>query len=244
MTNTNVASVLLSDQPASSLPWKDRTLDERLAAAQEFLRGTKPSLADLRNLAAALKDNDKRFTHARRLLVRARRHDDYKKQDEKTRRKVLQQLALCTYKDDDLPAERRFKRALDWLQEIATLDELKDQESLCLAGAIFKRQWETTGQISFLKQSLAFYRRGHEVAGPTSLVYDGYGAINAAFVSDLMRSKKRRPDRTRLRSPNTRKPPINGAPKSSDCCPRKPRLPIPSRLGGCGLRSPRRTSAC
>jgi predicted acylesterase/phospholipase RssA len=184
MTNTNVASVL--DQPASSLPWKDRTPDQRLDAAQEFLRGTKPSFADLRNLAAALKDNDKRFTHARRLLLRALRHDEYKKQDEKTRRKVLQQLALCTYKDDDLPAERRFKRALDWLQEIATLDELMDQESLCLAGAIFKRQWETTGQISFLKQSLDFYRRGHEVAGPTSLDYDGYGAINAAFVSDLI----------------------------------------------------------
>ena len=186
MTSTNVSSVSLSDHPSSSLPWKDRTPADRLAAAQEFLRGTKPSFADLRDLAAALKDNDRRFTHARRLLVRARRHDDYKKQDERRRHKILQQLALCTYKDDDLPAERRFKRALDWLQEIATLDELKDQESLCLAGAIFKRQWETSGQIASLKQSLAFYRRGHEAAGPTSLVFDGYGAINAAFVSDLI----------------------------------------------------------
>jgi len=186
MTSTNVSPVSLSDHPASSLPWKDRTPADRLAAAQEFLRGAKPSFADLRDLAAALKDNDKRFTHARRLLVRARRHDDYKKQDERRRHKILQQLALCTYKDDDLPAERRFKRALDWLQEIATLDELKDQESLCLAGAIFKRQWETSGQIASLKQSLAFYRRGHEAAGPTSLVFDGYGAINAAFVSDLI----------------------------------------------------------
>jgi len=78
MTSTNVASVSLPDRPPSSPSWKDRTPADRLAAAQEFLRGTRPSFADLRDLAAALKDNDKRFTHARRLLVRARRHDDYK----------------------------------------------------------------------------------------------------------------------------------------------------------------------
>jgi predicted acylesterase/phospholipase RssA len=186
MTSTNVSSVSPSDQPAASLPWKDRTPDKRLEAAQNFLRGTKPTFAGLLDLAAALKDIDKRFTHARRLLVRARRHEDYKKQDEKKRRKILQQLALCTYKDDDLPAERRFKRALEWLQEIATLDELNDQESLCLAGAIFKRQWETTGQIACLKQSYEFYHRGHEAAGPATPGYDGYGAINAAFVADLI----------------------------------------------------------
>jgi hypothetical protein len=81
--------------------------------------------------------------HARRLLVPARRHDDYRKQSDKTRRRILQQLALCTYKDDDLPAERRFKR-----------------------------QWETTGQIASLKQSLAFYLRGHEAAGPATPVYE------------------------------------------------------------------------
>jgi len=186
MTAISVSSVSSLTPPRSPIPWKDRTPSERLAAAQDFLRGTRPSFADLRDLAGALKDSDKRFTHARRLLVRALRHEDYKKQDEKTRRKVLQQLALCTYKDDDLPAERRSKRALDWLQEIATLDELKDQESLCLVGAILKRQWETTGRIAYLKRSLVFYLRGHNAAGPTTAEYDGYGAINAAFVADLI----------------------------------------------------------
>ena len=188
MTKTDVSSVATASvaQRPSSCPWKDRSPAERRSAAEDFLRGTKASFAELCELAAALKDADKRFTHARRLLLRARRHDDYKKQDEKTRRRILQQLALCTYKDDDLPAERRFRRALDWLREIATLDELKDQESLCLVGAIFKRQWETTGRIASLKQSLEFYLRGHEAAGPTTTAYDGYGAINAAFVSDLI----------------------------------------------------------
>jgi hypothetical protein len=214
MTNTNVASVLLSDQPASSLPWKDRTPDERLAAAQEFLRGTKPSFADLRNLAAALKDNDKRFTHARRLLVRARRHDDYKEQDEKTRHKVLQQLALCTYKDDDLPAERRFKRALDWLQEIAKLDELKDQG----ASASPARSSNASG-----KRPVRFHfssGRSLTIAAGTRPRDRRRSFMTATAPSTRrssptsLRSKKRRPDRTRLRSPNTRKPPINGAPKS------------------------------
>jgi predicted acylesterase/phospholipase RssA len=187
MTGTSVSSTPPFNPPTTAaLSWADRTPDQRLAAAQEYLRGAKPPLAELRGLAAALKDVDKRFTHARRLLVRARRHEDFNKQDKETRRKILQQLALCTYKDDDLPAERRFNRALQWLEEIATLDELRDQESLCLVGAIFKRQWEATGQIACLKQSLAFYRRGHDVAGPTTRNFDGYGAINAAFVSDLL----------------------------------------------------------
>src|SRR6478735_11914530 len=74
------------NQLLSSVPWKDRTPAERLAAAQELLQRTRPPFEDLRDLAFALKDNDKRFTHARRLLVRARRHDDFKKQNEKWRR--------------------------------------------------------------------------------------------------------------------------------------------------------------
>jgi hypothetical protein len=71
-------------------------------------------LTELRDLAFAFKDIDKRFTHARRLLLRVRRHDDFKDLEFQKRRKILQQLALWTYKDDDLPAERRPDRALKW----------------------------------------------------------------------------------------------------------------------------------
>jgi predicted acylesterase/phospholipase RssA len=189
MTDTNVSSVAsasLSDPVVEPVPWRDRSPDQRLAAAQDFLRGTGGSLSDLCDLAFAMKDADKRFTHARRLLLRARQHKDYTAQSLPKRHKILQQLALCTYKDDDLPAERRFNRALEWLKEIAPLEQLGDQESLCLAGAIYKRQWESTGQIACLKQSLGFYHRGYDVAGPATAAYDGYAAINAAFVSDLL----------------------------------------------------------
>src|SRR5262245_28336101 len=171
---------------SSPVPPREVSPATRLAAAQELLRRNTAALEDLRDLAFALKDHDKRFTHARRLLLRARRHPDYTAQPKRKRNKILQQLSLCTYKDDDLPAERRFARALEWLKEIAPLEELDDQESLCLAGAIFKRQWESTGQIGYLKQSLVFYRRGHAAAAPGTASYDGYAAINAAFVSDLL----------------------------------------------------------
>jgi predicted acylesterase/phospholipase RssA len=178
--------------PGAPASWRTRTPGERLAAAQEYLRGKTAPFADLRDLGFAMKDLDKRFTHARRLLLRARRHAEYTAQSEQTRRKVLQQLALCTYKDDDLPAERRFERALAWLREIAPLDALADQESLCLGGAIFKRQWESTGVVACLEQSLEFYERGHAAAGPTAEAYDGYAAINAAFVSDLLAIERAR----------------------------------------------------
>jgi predicted acylesterase/phospholipase RssA len=184
----------LSSAQPMSVTWKDRSAAERLAAAQDFLRGTGGELTELRDLAFALKDVDKRFTHARRLLIRARRHDDFKDLELRKRRKILQQLALCTYKDDDLPAERRLDRALKWLKEIAPLEQLDDQESLCLTGAIYKRQWESTGQIACLKESLKFYRRGHAAAGPTMPQYDGYAAINAAFVCDLLAHEEARTD--------------------------------------------------
>src|SRR5262245_38160397 len=101
-----------SSQPAS-VKWKDCTASERLTAAQDFLRGAGGELTELRDLALALKDVDKRFTHARRLLLRVRRHEDFKNLEFPERRKILQQLALCTYKDDDLPSERRLDRALE-----------------------------------------------------------------------------------------------------------------------------------
>ena len=97
-TISPVSSGSSSTEPPSSVVWKDRSPADRLARAQELLRGTKPQFAELCDLAFALKDIDKRFTHARRLLVRARRHEDYKKQDEKKRRKILQQLALARTK--------------------------------------------------------------------------------------------------------------------------------------------------
>jgi hypothetical protein len=59
----------------------------------------------------------------------------------------------------------------------------KDQETLGLAGAIYKRLWELSAQERHLATSLAYYYRGYEQGVESDY---GYTAINAAFVLDLL----------------------------------------------------------
>src|SRR4051794_30637616 len=113
----------------------------RTALVMEFLRDAAVralsegwSVAQLAGLADVLRDHQ-HFAYARRLLQRAR---DEAPEDEKLR----QQHAFCTYKDLELPAIRRFDRALRILQSGGPLATSTDAETLGLAGAIFKRRWE------------------------------------------------------------------------------------------------------
>ena len=94
-----------------------------------------------------------------------------------------QQQALCTYKDPDLPVDQRLDDALAILRETLALATTSVQETLGLAGAIFKRKWEIDGQTVQLERSLAFYRRGYQHGIGND---DGYTATNAAFVLDLL----------------------------------------------------------
>ena len=53
-----------------------------------------------------------------------------------------QQLALCTYKDEELLPDRRFSDALRILEDIGLRNpETTDAETLALGGAVFKRMW-------------------------------------------------------------------------------------------------------
>ena len=99
----------------------------------------------------------------------------------------VQQLALCTYKDEDLPTSRRLADALLLLDEIGLRDKnTVDAETLALGGAIYKRKWETEGQFDHLYQALGFY----EAAWRRNPKQDqGYGGLNAAFVLDLLASR-------------------------------------------------------
>src|SRR5687768_17722837 len=54
---------------------------------------------------------------------------------------MIQLQALATYKDVGLPAPDRFERALQLLDQL-DLARTTDQETLGLAGAIFRRRWE------------------------------------------------------------------------------------------------------
>ena len=57
-----------------------------------------------------------------------------------------------------------------------------DTETLGLAGAIYKRLYEITGEISDLKKSLKYYQRGFYIAN------DYYTGVNTAFILTLMSS--------------------------------------------------------
>src|SRR6266545_4872020 len=82
-------------------------------------------------------------------------------QDDATWRQ--QQLALCTYKDEELPLTQRFDDAEKILEAIGLRDPAtNDAETLSLGGAIYKRRWETAGHLEYLNEALAFYRAGWE----------------------------------------------------------------------------------
>lgn len=148
-----------------------------------ILRGGQETPARMLALAKKLK-GELRFSYARRLLLRASQHKDTSL-DQNLRETIYQQLALCTYKDQDLPADERLDRALEILREIADFKNTTNQETLGLIAAVFKRKWEIDNQRENLEQSLAYYLRGYD-QGP--LNDQGYTGINAAYILDRLAS--------------------------------------------------------
>lgn len=100
-----------------------------------------------------------------------------------------QQLALCTYKDEELLPARRFDDALQILEQIGLCNpKTKDAETLALGGAVYKRLWEYNGQLENLHQALFFYRAAFERNPEQD---QGYGGVNAAFVLDILADRTR-----------------------------------------------------
>lgn len=101
--------------------------------------------------------------------------------------KIVQQLALCTYKDEELHAITRYRLALGYLEGIGLGDLSQgDHETQALGGAICKRKWEYGGQIEDLYQALAHYRAAYEKDRKSDM---GYGAVNAAYILDILASR-------------------------------------------------------
>ena len=125
---------------------------------------------------------EKAFGYARKLLERARESLD-PETDARQRLKLAQEHALCTYKDPDLPVSDRLDRALRILEAADTIWETQNQETLGLAGAIFKRKWEVSGQKIHLEHSLYHYLRGYQQGAAND---QGYTGINAAYVLDQL----------------------------------------------------------
>jgi hypothetical protein len=141
----------------------------------------KPNNMEILELVKQLKQG-KAFGYARKLLERTRESLD-PETDTQQKLKLAQEHALCTYKDPDLPVSDRLDRALRILEAADGLQETQNQETLGLAGAIFKRKWEVSGQKIHLEQSLYHYLRGYQ-QGPAN--DQGYTGINAAFVLDQL----------------------------------------------------------
>lgn len=98
---------------------------------------------------------------------------------------LIQQQALCTYKDPNLTPNERTSRALALLNRIGLSDpNLSNAETLALGAAVYKRAWEQYGLLDDLHRSLALYEAGWQrnPQDPDSC----YCADQAAFVYDLL----------------------------------------------------------
>jgi predicted acylesterase/phospholipase RssA len=148
--------------------------------ATEILRGKSRTPKEILELAKELKAAQQ-FGYARRILARARRSPALS-EDPALRLKIHQQSALCTYKDPDLPLDSRLDRGLEILREMEDLSQTRDQETLGLAGAIYKRKWEIDNQKPQLERALFYYLRGYAEGAEHD---QGYTGINAAYILDL-----------------------------------------------------------
>jgi predicted acylesterase/phospholipase RssA len=158
------------------------TFSANVRQAEAILRGESATPQKIFDLAMILKDEEREFGYARRLLGRARR-DPGVNDFPQLRTKLRQQQALCTYKDPDLSDQAKFDRALQILADSEDLRTTTDQETLGIAGAIHKYKWQAFAQRQDLEIALHYCMRGYDQGINRDY---GYTAINAAFVLDLL----------------------------------------------------------
>ncbi|HJU53916.1 MAG TPA: tetratricopeptide repeat-containing protein, partial [Pyrinomonadaceae bacterium] len=155
--------------------------------AKAILSGSNESPAQIYDLAkrlAALSE----FEFARRVLEKA--YEKLSGDDAPVLRlRIVQKWALYTYKDTKLNREERFETARKILIKEGAISQTTDQETLGLAGAIYKRRWEVNSQKRDLEWALYYYSKGHQ-QGPEK--DQGYTGINAAFVEDLLAHQEQR----------------------------------------------------
>jgi predicted acylesterase/phospholipase RssA len=158
-----------------------QTLRERKAADRSMtLRQRDDAIREGLLLAEQLKTGEM-FDYACRLLVLLRSADTG---DNALRLKLAQTHAFCTYKNQDQPVLERLDAALTILEQGAQLSAGPTQETLGLAGSIYKQKWLVDGQKQHLETAFRYYYRGHQHGVTTSDF--GYTGINAAFVLDLL----------------------------------------------------------
>jgi predicted acylesterase/phospholipase RssA/tetratricopeptide (TPR) repeat protein len=182
-----LGAAVSAERHVSSSEDQKRESNPQVERAKAILRGATAELDEIERLGDQLRDS-RYFGYARQLFSRARRHPELRVASPKRQLKLTQRHALCTYKDNDLPGDERFGEALEILAEGDLNAEEPSQETLGLAGAIYKNKWRLAGRRRDLERSAALYMRGHMQGVEADF---GYTGINAAFVHDLIASQLR-----------------------------------------------------
>ncbi len=160
------------------------SLESLKKQAEALARQETPSAEAVIALVKKLKKQDE-FTPARELLDQVR----HRLSADPLHTKLAQEHALCTYKDANFPADKRYRQALAILAEIGLGQaECRDKETLGQGGAIYKRLWEATGLMEHLHTALAFYRAGWVRDAENDL---GWCGVNAAYLLDLLAVRER-----------------------------------------------------
>lgn len=100
---------------------------------------------------------------------------------------LVHQLTVCTYKDAETAPAARYAEASGMLESIGLGKPDCHPETLRLGGALYKRKWQFDGRLENLYQAYSLYRE----ATDTDPKDYGYGAVNAAFVLDLLAARAR-----------------------------------------------------
>ena len=161
----------------------NRVSDNTARARDIVKRKSTLAFEQLKNLVGNLKGENS-FGDARRLLQYARQRPNLQGYSNW----MAQQLALCTYKDQNLHVEVKFDSATAILQQSFDLSSTEDPETLGIAGAIHKYKWNALGKKQDLETALAYYEKGHKADVKQQYPLLGYPGINAAYVLDCLAS--------------------------------------------------------
>lgn len=163
-----------------------------IARAQTLITAQSRDVTTALALAAELQRHFE-YDLARRLLLTASDSKDMIRpghiNDPALAEQLTLALSLCTYKDHQLPPDDRFYLALELLDLLGLRSPAcRNPEVLGQGGAIYKRKWESEGEVENLLIALDFYQAGWERNPGDDL---GYCGINAAFIHDILAERAR-----------------------------------------------------
>lgn len=193
-------SIVTEQKDTSPPPPKKKTKREE---ANEFLRpGTtwenfKDKGTEIFKLAKHFQDKGN-FSYARRLYQLL--HNGIERNI-----KVTELLAICTYKDTDLPSDTKYDSAVAIIEKHLNQsgDDIHNANFKGLLGSIYKKKWQYENFDSHLYNSLGYYQEGYEIAEKqlnnsdakiknNAISYLGFCGINIVYVFDLLDNLNRK----------------------------------------------------